>query len=364
MTDGLVVAIVVFIGLQFLVALANLIFCEKMKCRATCDKLVSVLIPARNEERNIATIIRDVLSQKHPNFELIVCDDQSSDCTASIVQQFAADDPRVRLIRAGELPAGWLGKNHACYCLAKEAVGHYYLFLDADVRIGPDCLSQTVLHAQKLRLDMLSVFPKQIMQGWGEKTTVPIMNYVLLSLLPLPLVRLSRRPSLSAANGQFLFFTASAYRLIGPHETLKSERAEDIATARLLKSEKLTVSCMVGNDQITCRMYQGWNEAVTGFSKNIIAYFGNSFIAAVLFWLVTTLGWIFVFWKASFLLAFATLSAYLLTRVFVSLCSRQNVAENLLLFPFQQFSMGITIALSAWSAHKKQQLWKGRNIIS
>ena len=352
-----------FIVLQFLVALINFLFAEKMNTPWTGDlPLVSILVPARNEEHNIEKLIRSVIEQNYSNFELIVCDDQSEDRTAEIVQKFIQSDQRIQLIQKSELPDGWLGKNHTCHTLAEKAVGEYFLFLDADVRIENDIISQTIAHQKRHQLSLISIFPKQNMTSNAEKKTVPIMNYILLSLLPLILVRKTNFASIAAANGQFMFFHAQKYRALNPHEKVRSNKVEDIAIARLYKQNKHRISCLANHSGVTCQMYQSYYEAVNGFSRNIAAYFGNSLFLALFFWIVTTFGFLFIIVYLNWLYLLLFLLLYLATRIIVSLTSHQSVADNLRFVFHQQLAMGQIILQSIKHQIKKQQQWKGRNI--
>lgn len=352
-----------FVVLQFLVALANIIWYERMNGMAGYEGVkVSVLIPARNEEQNIAVIIKDVLEQDHDNIELIVFDDQSEDATAAIVETYAGQDSRVKLIRSTSLPEGWLGKNHACHTLAAQASGKFLLFLDADVRIRGDIIRQSIAHASKHGLGLVSIFPKQLANGVGEKMSVPVMNYILLTLLPLILVRASGRPSLAAANGQFMFFEADAYHSLQPHQAMRKNRVEDIAIARYYKENGELISCQTGDDRVRCRMYKNYAEALSGFSKNVIDFFGGSAFLAILFWLITSLGMIFVILAMSTHMILAFFAIYLSVRILVSVRSKQNICMNLIFLLPQQISMGIFI-LNALLHYRGRKLdWKGRKV--
>ena len=164
--------------------------------------LVSVLIPARNEEGNIRNLLLDLHHLPYPELEILVYDDESSDNTRQIVREFEQRDPRIVLLEGSALPPQWTGKNHACHQLASVARGDYYLFLDADVRIRGNLISHAVARMIKDDLSLISIVPVQQMNTPGARMSVPLMNWILLSLLPMPLIRRSRRPSLAAANGQ------------------------------------------------------------------------------------------------------------------------------------------------------------------
>lgn len=355
--------IYVFASAQLIVSLVNLIFSQPFpKSKLQLQPLVSVLIPARNEEKNISNILDDLKNQKYNNLEIIIFDDESTDKTAEIVSAKSQTDERIILINSEGLPKGWLGKNFACHSLAKQAKGEFMLFLDADVRVGSNIIIDTITQLRKHNLSLLSIFPKQKMHSWGERITVPNMNFILLSLLPLVLVRSSKRPSLSAANGQFMLFESLAYKKLLPHEKMRSKKVEDIEIAKFFKKEGLKIACLTGKEEISCRMYKSFREAVNGFSKNVIMFFGNSFTCAILFWLVTTLGFLVVWFYMPIQLFVIFLVLILFTRIFISFGSRQNVIINLLLIIPQQLSMGLFIYKAIINKIRKEHQWKGRNI--
>ncbi|MBN2635785.1 MAG: glycosyltransferase family 2 protein [Prolixibacteraceae bacterium] len=358
--------IIVFSFLQFLVALINLLFQPKYskseKSANSAMELVSVLIPARNEENNIGQLLADIQNQDYSNIEIIVFNDQSSDQTASIVNEFVKKDHRIKLINSNELPENWLGKNYACHILGNEAHGKFLLFLDADVRIKKRLIVKTVRFFKNHQLSLLSIFPHQIMDTPGEKISVPNMHNILLTLLPLILVRKTKFASLSAANGQFMLFDTATYKLVQPHEKVKLNKAEDIQIARILKKQQLKVACHASTNEISCRMYQSLNEAVNGFSKNVIMFFGNSYFMAILFWLITTFGFLVVILFLPVKIFFVYLSFILITRIFVSKISHQNWLTQVILLPAQQITLGLFIYKAVKNNYRKQFKWKGRNI--
>jgi glycosyltransferase involved in cell wall biosynthesis len=332
-----------------------------LKRKASQDNLVSILIPARNEANNIANILNDILVQEYKNIEIIVFNDQSCDNTQQIVEEFVQKDNRIKLINSTQLPKNWMGKNYACHQMSLVANGKYFLFLDADIRIFSDIISTTIYHLQEKKLGLLSIFPKQKMQSYGEKITVPLMNYILLTLLPLVFVRKSNFTSLSAANGQFMLFSADVYKSYYLHYTMRNQRVEDIKIARFLKKKKIRIACITGNNNIICRMYQNFTEAVEGFAKNINMFFGNSYFVASLFWFITTFGFIFII-PFGIEISLLYLISYFITRILTSVVSKQAIITNLLLIIPQQICLGIIIYTSITNRIKRKQKWKGREI--
>lgn len=359
----LAIFILVFGALQLIIATLNWIFRNDYhKSVPESTHRVSVVIPARNEEQNIAALLNDLRVQTYKNLEIIVVDDHSTDNTAALVRQAMLADDRIQLIESAELEKGWLGKNFACYQGAKKSTGKYLLFLDADVKLGNHLIYKMLGYLQHKKLNFVSVFPKQIMLSGGEKSVVPIMNYILLSLLPLFLISKTKFTSVSAANGQFMLFDAEVYTSMQPHKIFKHEKVEDIQIARYLKKYKFSIDCLTGNEDLGCRMYHNYNDALNGFSKNMAAFFGNSHLLGFVFWLITTFGVVLVamYMHWSWLALF--IAGMILTRIFISMGSMQNILMNLIYSVPQQLNMGYILLLSVWKKMNKTLEWKGRNI--
>ncbi len=354
--------VLLFAIFQIANVLINLIFIQNLRrARDVNNDLVSILIPARNEEKNIAALLKSLQNLSYKNLEIIVCDDQSDDQTAEIVTKFAENDNRIRLIKSKSLEKGWLGKNYACHLLANTASGKYLLFVDSDVLLSGSIIEDAIFKLKRQNLGLLTIFPKQIMSTPGERITVPIMNYILLSLLPLIFVRTSPFSSHAAANGQFMLFSADVYHKYKPHANFKNSPVEDISIARYLKRNKVKVSCLVGDNSLVCRMYKSYIEALNGFSKNVLIFFGNKPALAVLFWVITTLGFIPVMLiNIYWLLLYVAL--VLITRILVSKISKQHIGHNILLLIPQNFFLLHVIIRAVQFKYKKNYLWKGRKI--
>jgi glycosyltransferase involved in cell wall biosynthesis len=361
------VILVTFI--QFVNSLINAFLPEKLrpsgKKSFSHNEMVSILIPARNEEAHIGNLLGDIERLTYKNVEIVVYDDESTDRTAEIVNDFALHNQHIRLVSSEKLPEGWLGKNHACHVLASHAKGDYFLFVDADVRLKNSVIEDSINFAGEYQTALLSVFPKQTMITPGEKKSVPIMNYILLTLLPLVFVRKSPFSSHSAANGQFMFFRSSVYRKYDLHRVFGNSPVEDIAISRYLKRKRERIACLVGDERVQCRMYGSYEEALNGFSKNVRMFFGNSAFLAFIFWFVTTLGFIpVVVSHFNFIVPVLYFTLYLTTKVLVSLVSSQSVVDNLKYMLMQHLFLIQVIIKSVSSSHSKNLLWKGRKIYS
>ena len=351
-----------FLGLRFLVVISNTLFHFITRNRWHNDTLmVSVLIPARNEESNIGHLLDCLMAQDYKNIEVIICDDHSTDGTAAILGDYSAKFDEIKWFPGKALPDGWTGKNYACHQLAEKATGELFLFLDADMEIAGDIICKSAGYMEKQRLTLLSIFPKQITNTFGERITVPLMNWILLSLLPLPLVVYSSWTSFSAANGQFMLFRADHYRKLKCHKMVKSSAVEDIRIVKELKKMKYRVSTLLGDDRVMCRMYSNYSDAVAGFSKNVLQFFSNNLVWAFFYILFSTLGLFFVFlWNP--LIGLIYLVVALLNRTLISMISYQDVVNNLLYIIPQQFAF-LKIIFTAFRNKRKGNLeWKGRTI--
>jgi chlorobactene glucosyltransferase len=188
--------------------------------------LVSVIIPARNEEKNIRACLLSLLGQNYGNFEIIVLDDNSTDATAAIVRRMTEEDDRLHLLHGEPLPQGWAGKPHACYQAALAARGKWLLFLDADTIVSPDMLTAIIPVAVSGEAALVSGFPRQ-QTSLVQKAAIPLMYFFVVSWAPLWLERKGRR-LMYFSLGQFLLFNRKAYWDFGGHEAVKGRIIEDI----------------------------------------------------------------------------------------------------------------------------------------
>lgn len=324
--------------------------------------LISVLIPARNEEDNLGKLLFELSRHDYDAIEVHVYDDLSQDRTYSIARGFANKDNRFHAHKGGELPKGWMGKTHACHRLASHAKGEYFLFLDADVIISKGLLKNALSVLQKHELDLLSVFPVQQMKTHAEKATVPLINWILTTLLPIIAIRNSGFPFFSAANGQFMLFKADTYKKELFHKAQKDKNTEDIAIARDMKRKGYRIHALLGNNRIQCRMYHSWDESVRGFSRNLVYFFGGSRIIAFLFGLITTFGFLPILFSLSWKFLAAYFSMVLVMRLLVSFVSRQNPFINIAYSPIQQLALLYIVVRATWMKIRRSTEWKGRII--
>lgn len=356
---------ILFLGLiRLLVSVVNLLTNVYLPLRVHLENhpKISILIPARNEEANIGKLLSDIENLSYTNYEVIIYNDCSTDDTANIVRQQMQRNSNIKLIEGTELEQGWLGKNFACHNLSLQASGEYFLFLDADVRVSRQLIEQSVYLMRKQKLKLLSIFPKQIIDNKETLMAVPLMNWILLSLLALVLIRWSSWTSFSAANGQFMLFEAQTYKQLTPHSVYRANKVEDIAICRYYKRKKMRVSTILGNEDIRCKMYDTLDESISGFSKNIFDFFGGSVLVGLLFAAFTTFAPLFLYFSLGLYASVGYLCSIVLIRIFVSKASKQPVKDNLIYMLPQHFIF-LKIIFIALLHHKRKSLrWKDRDI--
>jgi chlorobactene glucosyltransferase len=230
--------------------------------------LISILLPARNEEANIGVCLESLRQQDYPNFEILVLDDSSTDGTSDIVARIAAEDSRVRLLKGQPLPSGWAGKTFACHQLAQEARGSWLLFTDADTVHASSMLRRVLGVALATRAALISGFPYQRTASIWQKTAMPILFYfMLLCWMPFWWLQRSRCTMPSVAIGQFLFFSAEEYRSIGGHEAVKSRIVEDVWLGIEVSRHKYRQLTLDLSSLVSCQMYREFGTMWDGITR-------------------------------------------------------------------------------------------------
>jgi chlorobactene glucosyltransferase len=268
--------------------------------RPVTGRLVSVVIPARNERSNIDTVLRSVLASTYQPLEVIAVDDRSTDGTADLIRRIAVEDSRLRLLDGDVLPAGWYGKPWACHQGYRAASGELLLFTDADTRHHPDLLAKAVGALQGEGADLVTLAPRQRCVTFWERVVMPQI-WLLLGLRYHPgRVNRARRERDVIANGQFILVRRVAYEAVGTHATVRNEIAEDLALAQAFHRAGRKQYFAFAEDLMETRMYQSLAQLVEGWSKNVFLGGRRSFpeepmlramvplmlAAALLFWLI------------------------------------------------------------------------------
>jgi chlorobactene glucosyltransferase len=234
--------------------------------------LVSVIVPARNERRNIERCARSILTAEYPNFDVIVVDDHSTDGTGELARAIALEDSRLRVVDAPPLPPGWFGKQWACWSGARSARGSLLLFTDADTWHASDLLPRAVNALAARNADLLTLGGHQEMHSFWERVIQPQMFGMLaLRYGGTEQVSNTRRPADAIANGQFILVRRDTYDAMGGHERVRDRVAEDLSMAQEWVRAGRRIGMVLAVRQFSTHMYASLSELVGGWRKNIYA---------------------------------------------------------------------------------------------
>jgi hypothetical protein len=261
---GLVLA-----ALPALLTLANLrAFAPPPAAPAGAPPQVSVLVPARNEAAAIGRLCRDVLASTGVDLELVILDDASDDGTAEIVRQIAAEDPRVRLVPGKPLPAGWCGKQHACWLLSQAARHDTWVFLDVDVSPMSDAVARAVAFLDGSAAGLVSGFPRQRTACLLDWLLLPLIHFILLGFLPLARSRHDGSPGMAAGCGQLFVTRRADYERAGGHAAIRASLHDGVKLPRAYRRAGLKTDIFDATPIASCRMYERNADVWRGLSKN------------------------------------------------------------------------------------------------
>lgn len=243
---------------------------------------ISVLIPARNEAHRIRPTLDSILVQDYKDYEVLVIDDNSTDDTWSVLEEYAETYSRLRIFKGRPLPDGWKGKPYAMTQLAEEAEGEIFVFLDADIKSSPDFLSWTAERMRRHGTDSMSAGARHRAGTVKEYIFFPLMYLVNFTFFPLWLVKYLKTPLMSHAIGQLMVFRREAYEAVGGFEVVKDKILEDIQMARAVKIAGYRHVFLDARKVLSGNMYESWEHTVAGLKRSIYDYFDKKIYPLVI----------------------------------------------------------------------------------
>ena len=231
---------------------------------------VSVLIPARNEVDKIEEGLTSVLSQDYPNLEIIVLNDRSSDGTDAILSQMESRHPHLKVFRISELPAGWIGKNHALSYGAQQATGDLLLFTDADVVMNTSTVRKAVAYLLENRLDHLTLTPDLKIPGIGLQVLVGVFA-ILFAFFIKPWKVKDPRSSRFVGIGAFNLVRKEVYLAVGTHQAIAMRPDDDLKLGKLIKRQGYRQELLFGKGLLQVEWYASVRELSKGLMKNMFA---------------------------------------------------------------------------------------------
>lgn len=318
--------------------------------------VVSVIVPARDEEVCLAFCLESLVTQTGIPFDLIVVDDASTDRTAEIARSFTK-----HVISAPPLPDNWTGKNNAMSAGAKTATGKWLLFTDADTVHKPGSLARAVAEAEEHGVALLSYSPEQEAGGFWEKAVMPVIFAELAATYPPAKVRDPNSP-IAAANGQYLMISRQTYDAVGGHTKIASDLLEDVAMARLVKGSGRKIWFRYGGDTVRTRMYRTWSQMKEGWTKNLALVFKRPVGRALALFLFWAFSWATFLFGAAGILSHRWKIAYCiwpLILVYARIArARFRAVDN-----FVAITLGVPVAsflLLRSATNRSRVAWKGR----
>jgi len=334
--------------------------------------VVSAIIPARNEEASIARTVESVAAQPEVG-EVIVVDDGSTDATSRILSELTTRVAKLRVLPAGSLPDGWVGKNHAVAVGAAEAHGEWLLFTDADTYHLPGAMARALTDAAEHRAVLVSYSPEQEMETWWERALIPFVYCRLAARFSFERVNDLALPD-AAANGQFILVRREVYEELGGHQAVRSEILEDVALARCVKAAKCGVYFTAPAGVVRTRMYRSFGAMWEGWTKNLFPLIGGTAVAALreLAKITPVLGTLLIAWFVWFGWhsgqvdwGWAVAIAVLMLSFRVARYGR-DLYENRYPQRFIQYYVpaaglySLVLIVSWWKNSRGQVVWKGR----
>ncbi len=355
--------ILIYWAAALLNTILNLLLIRRVRPRVLDRQpFVSVIVPARDEERSIEATVRALLAQDYPAFEVIVVNDRSTDATGAILASIA--DPRLIVVDNEEPPPGWLGKPWALHHGSRRARGELLLFVDADILYTPPALRAVVGEIERSGVTMLGLFPHLEMHGFWENVAMPNLPMLGFTVLPTWLGDRLAVTTLAIGGGTGNLIRRVDYESIGGHEALQAAVIDDIGLARHVRRSGRHTELVRAEDLVSVRMYHGFAEVVRGFTKNAFATIDRRYVAGILGLLVSVLVNVFPYIPAltGNRLALISVGLITLTRIILFSALRYPLWSALLLHPLQILLWTFIMVRSMWITGVRRRLtWRGRS---
>jgi len=333
--------------------------------RPASGKVITAIVPARNEEIVIEGCVRS-LARQAEIAEIFVVDDHSADRTAEIVRALMPEIRNLQLLESREIPAGWLGKNHAVWNGAKHASSRWLLFADADAELLDGATTRALRIAEEKSATLVSFSPEQVTEAWYEKALIPFIYSRLAKYFSYDAVN-DAKSEVAAANGQFLMIRRDVYDAIGGHQAVAAEVLEDVGLAKRAKTAGYSIWFGSGVGVVRVRMYRSFQAMREGWKKNLYLLVGGT-PGAVYRELFSVVPWIpfalmILGWKAP--IAFVAGLGLLVARhaVYASTLLRNQFRGTYILYYIPAVVLYAGVLWASYRAHTRGIVeWKGRRI--
>ena len=270
----LVISVCLISGYTLLVSIFNVFYFKKPKLlKPKSNKKISIIVPCRNEEKNIVKCVDSLLEQDYNNIEIILVDDNSSDRTWFLINNLSKNNKNIKAIKGQPLPNNWRGKNWACHQGFNSTRGNYLLFMDADTKLTKFAVSSGINQLENDNLEFLSLVPNRKINNIVDFFIWSMVSFFIFSWIPLYLAKKSPYSFFAAGFGQYLLFTRESYEKIDGHNSIKNLLLDDFELARRIKHVGFNSSIFNGTDLVETEGYSTSANAIDGHGKVIFAAF-------------------------------------------------------------------------------------------
>jgi glycosyltransferase involved in cell wall biosynthesis len=352
-------ALLIFSALLLLITAVNFFSIRQPKSIPQIDTPITVLIPVRNEAENITALIDSLTNQSHiEELEIIFIDDSSEDGTGKLLSEAKSAGAPITIVNAPTLPNNWLGKPWALQQGFLAARGEIIVTLDADVRLDPTAITQTV--SMLGTRDFISAYPKQVAITFAERLVQPLLQWSWMTTVPLRIAERSSRTSLAVANGQFFVVKKSALDQVAGFQQISTEVLDDMKLARALISSGAHGGVADGSKLAQTRMYKNFAEIKAGYGKSLWSAFSNPLGAtlAIAFIFLTGIAPVLILLNGNSIGLF-TYQLIVITRILSAQRSGGRLLDSLL-HPISSAIL-IYLIIYSWRMRGKVQ-WKGRTL--
>lgn len=361
------IVLVIAWGWTLAMTILNVFLVPRLKTEegAAAGPLVSVVIPARDEERSIEQTVRAMLAQTYDDLEVVVVNDRSTDRTGEILAAVAREDSRLTVVTGEEPPAGWLGKPWACHQGSQAARGELLLIVDADIHYTPPAVASIVAEmSRRPDMAMIAALPRFELRGFWEQVTMPMLAFTAYAFVPTWLANRTRIPEIGIGGGTGNMIRRADFDDIGGYAPLHDAVVDDVGMAQHLRRRGKRTMVVLADHLISLHMYDGLGEIVRGFTKNLFAAFGGSFVALVTMF-VLMIGFHLLPYGLALRgdrLALVAVGLITLCRLVLFIRLRMRIDNALLAHPLMIAVWTWIFARSAWVTGIRRQLhWRGRN---
>ena len=242
---------------------------------------VSIILPARNEERYIRRCIDSLIKQDYPDFEIVLVNDESSDKTLEIMNEYQNSYPDIKVLSVNRPDDDWIGKNWACYQGYLKSNGNLLLFTDADSYHSENTMSLAVQNINHYGLDAITIMPRLLSYDFFTKVTLPLLTTFMHTRFS-PLKVNNAKSKLGYFFGSYFIIKRDTYEQVGSHESVKHEIIEDGALGKKVKEGNFKLRMVRGESYVQAIWARNSSDLSKAMDRLLIPMFKENRLKSTL----------------------------------------------------------------------------------